>query len=40
MPNGVEATITVGEDVASDIVALEGLTGTMKGAQLFNALTK
>ena len=40
MPNVVEATITVGEDVASDIVALEGLTGTMKGAQLFNALTK
>mgnify|MGYP000477584807 CR=1 FL=1 len=40
MPNGVEATITVGEDVASEIVALEGLTGTMKGTQLFNALTK
>ena len=40
MPNGVEATITVGEDVASEIVGLEGLTGTMKGTQLFNALTK
>ncbi|MEE3079640.1 MAG: hypothetical protein VX341_09925 [Bdellovibrionota bacterium] len=40
MDEGVEAVIKVNEDVASQIVALEGLTGTFKGQQLFHALTK